>query len=130
MNDKLPTFAGEGDRADEARRLRCRILGVMIRQSRLQAGRSLEDCAEHMSLPAAAFEAWEYGGDPPDHPQLERLAAFLEIAPGDLLRELDEIRPGERADAPAPSDPAATRCRSICRRLWVPWPTIPRRTAC
>ncbi|XWX05347.1 helix-turn-helix transcriptional regulator [Aggregatilineales bacterium SYSU G02658] len=64
---------------EESYRLRARMLGVLIRDARVSAARTLEDCARLLSVPVEVFEAWELGDDAPDLPQLELLAYFLEI---------------------------------------------------
>lgn len=64
---------------EESYRLRARMLGVLIRDARVSAARTPEDCARLLSVPVEVFEAWELGDDAPDLPQLELLAYFLEI---------------------------------------------------
>jgi transcriptional regulator with XRE-family HTH domain len=64
---------------EEAYRLRARMLGVLIRDARVSAARTPEDCARLLNVPVEVFEAWELGDDAPDLPQLELLAYFLEI---------------------------------------------------
>ena len=63
----------------ESYRLRARMLGVLIRDARISAARTVEDCARLLSVPVEVFEAWELGDDAPDLPQLELLAYFLEV---------------------------------------------------
>lgn len=63
----------------ESYRLRARMLGVLIRDARVSAARTLEDCARLLNVPVEVFEAWELGDDAPDLPQLELLAYFLEV---------------------------------------------------
>lgn len=62
---------------DEARKLRGKLLGVMIRKRRLEAARSLSDCAQGMGIEPRLVEAWEYGESEPSLPQLELLGQFL-----------------------------------------------------
>lgn len=62
---------------DEARKLRGKLLGVMIRKRRLDAERSLADCANVMGIEPTLIEAWEYGESEPSLPQLELLGQFL-----------------------------------------------------
>lgn len=61
----------------EARRLRNRLLGVLIRRRRLEAERALADCAEFMATPPALIEAWEFGECAPSLPQVEMLSQFF-----------------------------------------------------
>ncbi len=73
---------------DEARKLRGKLLGVMIRKRRLEAERSLADCAIVMRIEPALIEAWEYGESEPSLPQLELLGQFLngrQSSAGDAL---------------------------------------------
>lgn len=62
---------------DEARKLRGKLLGVMIRQRRLQAECSLADCALVLEIEPALIEAWEYGESEPSLPELEVLGQFF-----------------------------------------------------
>ena len=62
---------------DEARSVRGKILGVLIRKCRLEAERSLTECAIFMDAEPGLVEDWEYGESEPSLPQLELLAQFL-----------------------------------------------------
>ncbi len=59
--------------------LRAKMLGVLLRDARLNAARSLDDCAHLLHLTAGDIEAWEYGDAVPSLPQLEILAAYLDV---------------------------------------------------
>lgn len=63
----------------ESYRLRARMLGVLIRDARLNAARTVEDCARLLKVEAGQVEAWEYGDDAPSLPQLELLAYYLDV---------------------------------------------------
>ncbi len=63
----------------ESMRLRARMLGVLLRDARINADRSLEDCARVLNVTAADIESWEYGDAVPSLPQLELLAAYLDV---------------------------------------------------
>jgi transcriptional regulator with XRE-family HTH domain len=63
----------------ESYRIRARMVGVLIRDARLKAGRSLDDCARLLRLSADQIEAWEYGDNAPTLPQLELLAYYLDV---------------------------------------------------
>jgi transcriptional regulator with XRE-family HTH domain len=52
---------------------------VLIRDARINAGRSLEDCAATLNVPVEMFEAWEYGDEIPSLPQLEIIAYLLGV---------------------------------------------------
>lgn len=77
---------------DEARSIRGRLLGVLIRKRRLEAERSLADCADFMGAELGLVEAWEYGADAPSLPQLELLAQFLNGRYPDARAAFDENR--------------------------------------
>ncbi len=62
---------------DEARRIRGKLLGVLIRKWRLEAEQSLEACASFMGAEPKLIEDWEYGESEPSLPQLELLSQFL-----------------------------------------------------
>lgn len=61
----------------EARRLRAKIVGVLIRIYRLEAERSLAECADFMRAEPQLIEAWEHGEETPSLPELELLAVYL-----------------------------------------------------
>ena len=77
---------------DEARSIRGRLLGVLIRKRRLDAKRSLADCADFMGAETGLVEGWEYGADAPSLPQLELLAQFLSGRYPDARAASDEDR--------------------------------------
>lgn len=63
----------------ESFRLRSKMLGVLIRDARLSAARTPDDCARLLKVPATTIEAWEYGDAVPSLPQLELLAYYLDV---------------------------------------------------
>ena len=61
-------------------RLRAKMLGVLIRDARLNAARTIEDSASIIGVPVETYQAWEYGdGDVPSLPQLELLAFYFGV---------------------------------------------------
>ncbi len=64
----------------QAYQLRGKILGLLLRQSRLAAERSPEDCAAFLQVKPELIEAWELGEATPSLPQLELLAGFLQTS--------------------------------------------------
>ena len=72
-----PSSATSSENQAEADKLRSRILGALIRRSRLSAQRSVEDCASFLQVDEQLIEAWELGGSAPSLPQLERLTDYL-----------------------------------------------------
>lgn len=63
----------------ESYRLRGKMLGVLIRDARVSAARTLEDCARLLNITPQTFQSWEYGDAIPDLPQLELLAYYLDV---------------------------------------------------
>lgn len=59
--------------------LRGKMLGVLIRDARLSAARTIDECARLLRVPASTVEAWEYGDAVPSLPQLELLAYYLDV---------------------------------------------------
>lgn len=63
----------------EAVTIRSKMLGVLIRDARLAAGKSPADCAEALDIPEAQFIAYERGTQPISLPELEVLAVVLGV---------------------------------------------------
>lgn len=63
---------------DHAYMLRGKILGVLIRKSRLAAERTSEECAHHLQLEPNLLDDWEFGDQIPSLPQLELLSSYLD----------------------------------------------------
>lgn len=78
--------AQHDSREEEAARLRGKIVGVRIRQCRMAASRSIEDCAEHLGVSPQLATDWEYGDRSPSQPQLERLSSYLNVSASTFLQ--------------------------------------------
>jgi transcriptional regulator with XRE-family HTH domain len=63
----------------ESYRIRARMVGVLLRDARTNAGRSIEGCAQVLKISPQEVEAWEYGDNAPSLPQLELLAYYLGV---------------------------------------------------
>jgi len=63
----------------ESFRIRARMIGVLLRDARLNAGRTLDDCARRVRVGVDQIECWELGDATPSLPQLEILAYYLEV---------------------------------------------------
>jgi len=63
----------------ESFRIRAKMIGVLLLDARLKAGRSLEDCAALLHIAPDQIERWEYGDEAPSLPQLELLAFYLDV---------------------------------------------------
>ncbi len=66
-------------REAEAIRLRAKIVGVLIRRSRMAASLSIEDCAKCLQVSTEQISNWEYGDYLPGPPELKRLADCLKV---------------------------------------------------
>jgi transcriptional regulator with XRE-family HTH domain len=80
--DKTQTAEGDGAKSynyEESYRLRARMVGVLLRDARVAAMRTVDDCARLVRVDAATVEAWEYGDAIPSLPQLELLAFYLDV---------------------------------------------------
>ncbi len=64
---------------NESLRLRGKMLGVLIRDARLNAARTIEDCARLLNVQPDVIQAWEFGEAVPTLPQLELLAYYLDV---------------------------------------------------
>lgn len=64
-----------------AKCLRAKIIGLLLRKTRLAAECTSTACAEFLQVPPARYVAWEHGEAVPSLPELELLAGFLQGAP-------------------------------------------------
>lgn len=69
---------------------RTKKLGVLIRNARLAADRSEEDCAKAMGVSQDEFAAFEQGDNAPSLPKIEALAFYLDT-PVDYFLGREEI---------------------------------------
>lgn len=67
------------DNEPTALELRLKIIGTLLRDARLAAHRSLEDCAQVLGISAEAYEALEFGTRPISLPELEVISYYLSI---------------------------------------------------
>ncbi len=63
----------------ESYRIRAKMVGVLLRDARAGAARTVEDCARLLRVPVEQIERWEAGDDVPSLPQLELLAYYLDV---------------------------------------------------
>jgi len=59
--------------------IRSKKLGVLIRDARIAARRSITECAEAIGLKSGAFRAYEEGRKSPSLPELETLVYYLDL---------------------------------------------------
>ena len=65
-------------RRADALAMRAKILGVLLKDARLAAGKSIKECAEVAGCPVSAYTAYELGHKSPSLPELEIIAFFLD----------------------------------------------------
>jgi transcriptional regulator with XRE-family HTH domain len=59
--------------------IRSKKLGLLIRDARLSARRSIQECAQAIGIKAGIFRAYEEGRRAPSLPELEALVYFLDL---------------------------------------------------
>lgn len=64
----------------ESYRIRAKMIGVLLRDARLSAERSLEECATLLRVLPEQVQSWEYGDAVPSLPQIELLSYYLGIS--------------------------------------------------
>jgi transcriptional regulator with XRE-family HTH domain len=64
---------------DDAIALRARMLGVLLRDARQAAGKTMEECAALLGVAADEYEEFEMGGLSLSLPELELLAYMLDV---------------------------------------------------
>jgi transcriptional regulator with XRE-family HTH domain len=77
--------------------IRQKITGVLLRQARLDAGKTLKDCGEILGLSPSTVSSIEYGERGISLPELEILAFYLEIP-------IDQLLNGSAAPTDEPID--------------------------
>ncbi len=111
--------------------LRHRVIGVLLRQHRLEAGRSLEELADETGISAESLTAYESGNTPVPYLHLEQLSraldlsvdAFVDASVGPLGKHEDEYQLYRIFNSLSPEDQAFllkahnTSFISIARRL-------------
>ena len=60
-------------------KLRAKKLGILLRDARLSAGKSLKDCGESIGVSGSTMGAYEKGERSPSLPELEMLSFFLKV---------------------------------------------------
>lgn len=82
--------------------IRAKMLGVLLRDARESAARTIEDCARLLRLTPQEVTAWEFGDAVPSLPQLELLAYYLDVPVSHFwgLETLKQSRSGREAMQP------------------------------
>jgi len=89
--------------ASQAINIRNRIIGILVKRARLQAGKSQQECAEFLGCSPFMFSQYEQGLRGLALPQLEVLAYMLDV-PLDSLWNEDYAHPEEEAPASLPME--------------------------
>ena len=92
--------------------IRQRIIGVLLRQARMEAGKSLKECGQVLGLSSGAFSSIERGKRAISLPELEMVAFYLGIPLGHLLNDEAALSAPENDDLPA-EDVLALRHRIV-----------------
>lgn len=58
--------------------IRAKKLGVLIKDARISAGKSVQECAQALGVSEEVFQAYEAGDSSPSLPEVELLAFFLQ----------------------------------------------------
>ena len=82
--------------------VRSKMVGVLLRSTRLQAGKTLRDCAELLGCSPHTMSHYEHGRKGISIPELELLASYLDV-PVDYFWEEESVVAAEHADLP-PAD--------------------------
>lgn len=96
----------------EAYRIRGKMVGVLLRDARLKAARSLADCAALLRVSPEEVEAWEYGDRVPSLPQLEILAYYLGV-PVSHFWSMNTLNDEHQVEPDAQTEYMALRDRMI-----------------
>jgi len=101
-DDPIPDDAGRDIPAEEAIKLRRRIIGVLLRQARMEAGYSQKDLAKFLDCPSGRIANYELGRTDIPLSELEKLANYLDLPlayfidqgirpSGDQIAGMDEL---------------------------------------
>jgi len=87
---------------EESYRLRAKMLGVLLKDAREAAARTVEDCARLLQVAPELIEQWEYGDSAPSLPQLELLAYYLDVPVSHFwgMETLKTSRSGQQSSQP------------------------------
>ncbi|MEK7278176.1 MAG: helix-turn-helix transcriptional regulator [Chloroflexota bacterium] len=76
--------------------IRAKIMGVLLRDARLAAGKSLKECGAVLGLTAAAYSAFELGKKSISLPELELVAYYLDTSLNHFWGDATLSEGGER----------------------------------
>jgi transcriptional regulator with XRE-family HTH domain len=81
--------------------IRQKIIGVLLRQARLEAGKSLKECGQVLGLSSGAFSSIEHGKRAISLPELELVAYYLGVPLDHLLNHDAALSTPVDEDVPA-----------------------------
>ena len=87
---------------DEAFAIQQKITGVLLRQARTGAGRTIKECSQVLGISSGALSAIEHGRRSISLPELELLAFYLKVP-------VDQLLNGGTAPARRPTDELPSR---------------------
>ena len=94
-------------------KIRAKIIGALIREARVQARKTIPECAEALGIPAQLIEQYELGEKAISLPELEALSYYLEV-PLDRFWEKEAItHPADPKQRPNPASMIALRQRMV-----------------
>jgi transcriptional regulator with XRE-family HTH domain len=73
--------------ASQAIPIRNKIIGILVKRARLQAGKTQKECAQILDCSPSTFSQHERGKKGLSLPQLEALGYFLDVAPESLWND-------------------------------------------
>jgi transcriptional regulator with XRE-family HTH domain len=97
---------------EEAKTVRNKIIGVLLRDARLRAGKTLKDCAAVLDCSPGTVTRFELGRKPLSLPQLEVLSYFLDVPLSYFFGE-EELLSQEEQASPSFSDIMDARRRIV-----------------
>ncbi len=100
----------EAEEKEAQKALRQRIIGVLIKRARLEAGKSLRETALVLDCSPDRLSLYEHGEKAPSLPEMEMLARFFSVALDDLL---DETRQQEDKPPLPPPDMIPIRAKIL-----------------
>ena len=92
--------------------LRNKIIGILLRRARLNAGKTQLECAEFLGCSPQQISQYERGQKGPSLPEMEALAYYLDVPPASLWDEHYEFPPTTK-EQPLPVEEVISLRRRI-----------------
>ena len=89
--------------ASQSLAIRNKIIGVLVKRARTEAGRTQKECAQFLNCAPSAFRRCEQGKKGFSLPQLESLALLFDVPVASLWDDNYQL-PEEREEEPVPLD--------------------------